>query len=141
MMITSIFATVKRKMGEKVFESDLFGKAEYPLGMVAGMVRYGCMLMMMLAVLNAFVLDYAQIEIKKKADEKDLGEGMGMPNKEDIHRGIFINSLTGQFVRKNLEHQLIAPRVYVPNPAGPVELPSKERERAVDNAINGPAKK
>ncbi len=140
-VITSIFATIKRKMGEKVFESDLFGKAEYPLGMLAGMVRYGCILMMFLAVLNAFVFDYAQVEIKKKAQEKDLGEGMSFPTKEGLHQGIFIYSLTGQFVRKNLEHQLIEPRVYAPNSGTPSETPGQKREREVDNAVNGPTKK
>ena len=140
MVITSIFATVKRKMGEKVFESDLFGKGEYPLGALAGMVRYGCMLMMFLAVLNAFVLDYAKIAVSEKDQDKDLGMTL-IPSKEALHRGIFVNSLTGQFVRKNLEEQLIIPRAFMPNPGVAKETPAQQREKAVNDAINGPAKK
>jgi uncharacterized membrane protein required for colicin V production len=140
-VITSIFATVKRKMGEKVFESDLFGGAEYPLGMLGGMVRYGCMVMMLLAILNAFVLDYSQVEIKRKAQEKDLGEGMSFPTKESLHQGIFIGSIVGQFARNNLETQMIEPRAYVPNTSAPPDLPSKEREKAVNDAAYGTPKK
>ncbi len=141
MVITGVFATIKGKMGEKVFESDLFGRAEYPLGMLAGMVRYGCILMMLLAVLNAFKLDYTQVEIKRKAQEKDLGEGMAFPTLESLHQGIFANSLTGQFLKSRLEHQLIIPTPYASNAGTNTELPSKAYEKAVDNAVNGPAKK
>ena len=140
MVITGVFSTIKRKMGEKVFESDLFGKAEYPLGALAGMVRYGCTLLAMLAVLNAFDFNYDQIAIS----DKSQGDSMGMtliPPKEAWHKGIFINSLTGQFVRKHLEDHMIEPTPYAANPGAKSELPSKERERAVDNAINGTPKK
>ena len=126
MVITGIFATIKSKMGEKVFESDLFGRAEYPLGMLAGMVRYACMVIILLAVLNAFVLEYGQIAAKEKVQDKDLGMVL-IPSKEALHEGIFSNSFTGRFARNRLERQLIIPKEYVANPGKPVVSPRARR--------------
>jgi uncharacterized membrane protein required for colicin V production len=44
---------IKRTVGLKLFGSNLFGNAEYYLGMPSGLVRYACMLIFALAFLNA----------------------------------------------------------------------------------------
>ncbi|MEI6567034.1 MAG: CvpA family protein, partial [Verrucomicrobiota bacterium] len=43
---------VKERVGSKLAGSDFFGRGEYFLGMVAGMVRHACILMIGLALLN-----------------------------------------------------------------------------------------
>ena len=135
-VVHSIFNMIKDKMGEKIFKSDLFGRGEYPLGMLAGAVRYAAMTLVFLAVMNAFVMDYAQVEIKKKAHEKDLGEGMAFPTKEGMHQGIFINSMTGKFVKGKLENLLIKETEYASAPETAMERQSKEREKNLQRIIN-----
>src|SRR5258708_6836159 len=51
--ILIVFAGIKRTFGGKLLGSDLFGKAEYYLGMGGGLVRFICMLLAFLALLNA----------------------------------------------------------------------------------------
>ena len=141
-VISSIFATIKRKMGEKVFESDLFGRAEYPLGMLAGAVRYGCMILAFLAVLNTFKPDYTQVAIKRASQEESTGKGLAIvPSYEALHQGIMVNSFTGDLVREKLAGMLIEQRHYTSNLHTKTETPGKKREREVDEAVNGPAKK
>src|SRR6266478_565028 len=53
LVVLTIFAAVKRGMGGKLIGSDIFGKAEYPLGMASGLIRAACMLLMAMALLNA----------------------------------------------------------------------------------------
>src|SRR5713101_6410165 len=53
LLILILFATVKRALGGKLLGSDIFGGAEYYLGMGAGFVRFSCMLLAALALLNA----------------------------------------------------------------------------------------
>ena len=56
------FRMLKRPLGLKLFGSNLFGSAEYYLGMPSGMVRYACVLLFALAFLNARHYTPAQIE-------------------------------------------------------------------------------
>ena len=53
LIILMIFAGVKRVFGGKLLGSDIFGKAEYYLGMASGLVRFVCILLVALALLNA----------------------------------------------------------------------------------------
>src|SRR5215831_8318734 len=53
LIIVLLFAGIKRALGGKLLGSDLFGKAEYYLGMGSGLVRFICMLLVGLALLNA----------------------------------------------------------------------------------------
>src|SRR5688572_1053748 len=47
------FTLIKRQLGEKLVGSDVFGRAEYYLGMLAGGLRYTCVIFVVLAMLNA----------------------------------------------------------------------------------------
>src|SRR5260370_17049966 len=52
LVVLALFAGLKRGLGGKLLGSDLFGKAEYYLGMGSGLVRFTCMLLVALALLN-----------------------------------------------------------------------------------------
>ncbi|HNW06692.1 MAG TPA: CvpA family protein, partial [Verrucomicrobiota bacterium] len=52
-LIVLLFAGIQRLLGGKLVGSDVFGRAEYYLGMGSGMVRLGCILLAALALLNA----------------------------------------------------------------------------------------
>src|SRR6266496_3518521 len=51
--ITVAFLVIKKLANGKLVGSDVFGGGEYYLGMMAGLVRYSCILVFGLALLNA----------------------------------------------------------------------------------------
>src|SRR5438045_1077776 len=53
LVVLLLFVAVKRGLGGKLMGSDLFGGAEYYLGMGSGLVRFACIMLTVLAVLNA----------------------------------------------------------------------------------------
>ena len=53
LLILGIFALFRHSLGGKLIGSDIFGRSEYYLGMGAGLVRCGCILLAALALLNA----------------------------------------------------------------------------------------
>ena len=56
-----VFAILQRKFAEMLVKSDFFKGGEYYLGMLAGMVRYACALLFVLALLNARAYTPAEI--------------------------------------------------------------------------------
>src|SRR5262245_35644996 len=52
-IVAGIFAMIKSSLGGKLIGSDTFGSSEYYLGMPAGMIRFACMMLAVLALLNA----------------------------------------------------------------------------------------
>jgi len=59
-----LFAIIKRQLGGKIVGSDMFGNSEYYLGIFSGMVRFACILIFALALLNA--RSYSQKEIQER---------------------------------------------------------------------------
>src|SRR5437763_1841314 len=53
LLVVLLFAAVNRSLGGKLVGSDLFGSAEYYLGMGSGLIRFACILLAALALLNA----------------------------------------------------------------------------------------
>src|SRR5262245_40839104 len=52
-IIKFLFSRIRKMVGEKLVGSDLFGGAEFYLGMLAGTVRCSCVLLVILALLRA----------------------------------------------------------------------------------------
>jgi len=105
-LIAAAFALIKKAMGEKLISSEVFGRTEFYLGMMAGMVRWCCMLMMGLALLNARHFNQAEI----KADVKYQNDVYGstfFPKLYSIQAQVFEHSLTGPWIKDNLGFLLI----------------------------------
>src|SRR5690242_16589066 len=64
--ITVAFLVIKKMANGKLVGSDVFGSGEYYLGMMAGLVRYACILIFALAFLNAPLYTKQQIEADVK---------------------------------------------------------------------------
>ncbi len=137
-VISGVFSTIKRKMGEKVFESDLFGSAEYPLGMLGGLVRYSCMIIALLAVANAFVMDYSKVKLDEEGwQKKDFGFVL-IPCREGIHQAMLVNSKIGSIVKAKLVHQLILETPFEAQVStNKIEEPLKEPGKAAEKAVSG----
>jgi uncharacterized membrane protein required for colicin V production len=100
------FVLFKRLFRGKLIGSDAFGRAEYYLGMPAGMVRFGCILLAALALLNARF--YSQKEIQAElAYQNDVYGKDYFPGLQVLQANVFKQSLTGPVIRKYLGFLLI----------------------------------
>jgi hypothetical protein len=107
-LIVGAFAFLKKSLGGKLVGSDLFGRSEFYLGMMAGMVRWTCMLIVGLAVLNAREFNSAEIKSKIEYQKNVYGSDF-FPELYSVQESVFSKSLTGPFVKKYLSALLITP--------------------------------
>jgi uncharacterized membrane protein required for colicin V production len=125
------FATVKRSVGEKLVHSDAFGRFEYYLGMLAGMVRCLCILIFALSFLHAKYISDAERAATAKMQADNFGS-ISFPTMGSLQQTVFYESHSGKFIRKHLRDQLIQPTVGT----GPkTESIARRRERDVDEVL------
>ncbi len=108
LIVLLLFAWLKRALGGKLLGSDLFGKAEYYLGMGSGLIRFACITLVLLAVLNAPY--YTSQEVK--AEEKFQNDVYGshyFPTFQNVQSTVFERSLAGPWIKENLSFLLIKP--------------------------------
>jgi len=104
------FVLFKRALHGKLIGSDVFGKAEYYLGMPAGMLRFGCVLLAGLALLNAPLYTQQEITAYKEYQMKNFDSEF-FPGLQTLQAGVFEKSLTGPLIKKYLDFLLIKPTV------------------------------
>jgi uncharacterized membrane protein required for colicin V production len=105
-VIKLLFVTIKRMAGEKLVGSDVFGGFEYYLGMAAGGIRFACITLFALALLNAKPVTDAQLAAQVKYQNDNLGS-VYFPPFGSIQRSVFRDSFTGKLVKDYLSAQLI----------------------------------
>ena len=107
-IVFGLSALIKRAVGGKILGSDLFGRAEYYLGMGGGVVRALCMLVAALALLNARLYTTAEI----KAHERYVNDMYGsdyFPGLQTLQATVFERSMSGPWIKDNLSFFLIKP--------------------------------
>ena len=131
--IKVLFVLIRRMTGEKLVTRAVFGNLEYYLGMGAGVVRFACILLFGLALLNA--KQYTKAEIKAKLEhQQDWAGSIYFPPFGVIQQTIFEESLTGRTVKQFLSAQLIN---VDPSAAGsPTETIGQRRTREIDEVTN-----
>jgi len=102
------FVLFKRAFHGKLIGSDAFGKAEYYLGMPAGMLRFGCVLLAGLALLNAPLYTQQEIQAYKEFQIKNFDSEF-FPGLQSLQAYVFEKSLTGPSIKKYLGFLLIKP--------------------------------
>jgi uncharacterized membrane protein required for colicin V production len=102
------FVLLKKGTGGKLVSSSLFGGGEYYLGMMAGAVRYVCVLMMILALLNARFYSTQEINAAT-AFQNDVYGSNFFPELSSVQQQVFSNSLLGDLVKKHVSFLLITP--------------------------------
>ncbi len=103
-----VFSVIKRALGGKLLGSDLFGKSEYYLGMGAGMVRFACVLLVGLALLNARLYTAAEVRAMQKFQNDNYGSNF-FPTLAGVQDSVFDKSLTGPLIKKYCGQLLIQP--------------------------------
>jgi uncharacterized membrane protein required for colicin V production len=101
------FSTLKKAMGGKLIGSDVFGGGEYYLGMIAGGIRYCCMLMAALALLNAPYYSTQDIAAARAYQNEAFGSNF-FPELSTIQTEVFRESLIGGAVKQRAGILLIA---------------------------------
>ncbi len=112
------FTLLKRKYNPKLEGSSFFGGNEYYWGVAAGLVRYVCLMLVALALLNAPYYspnEIAAIQQYKlnnfaagghvKGMENDTGDFI--PSVYEVQDTVFKNSLIGSFIKHDLSMLLI----------------------------------
>ncbi len=108
LLIYGLFALFKRGLGGKFLGSDFFGNAEYPLGMTAGLLRFACVIVAALALLNARDYTPAEVKAEKKYQDENYGSDF-FPTLHSMQTEVFEKSLTGPWIKKNMAFVLIKP--------------------------------
>jgi uncharacterized membrane protein required for colicin V production len=107
-VIKLLFTLVKRGLGGKLIGSDVFGGAEYYLGMAAGMIRFACILLCLLALLNARYYSAEELRRMQKYELEVYGSNF-FPGLNTIQQSVFTKSFTGPYIQKNAADLLIKP--------------------------------
>jgi uncharacterized membrane protein required for colicin V production len=95
--ILLFFFLIKRFNGEKLVSADCFGPAEYYLGMIAGAIRFLCIVLFVLALLHAKPVNEQDLAAKIHAQNDSLG-AIYFPPFGSIQNSIFKDSATGRLV-------------------------------------------
>jgi len=107
-LIFLLFLGIKRALGGKLLGSDIFGRSEYYLGMGSGLVRFSCMLLAALALLNARYFSPKEVRAMEARDI-DLYGSTFFPGLHSLQATVFDRSLTGPWIKENLGFLLIEP--------------------------------
>jgi uncharacterized membrane protein required for colicin V production len=103
-----LFSMIRRSVGDKLVGSDTFGNAEYYMGMMAGMFRYACIILVGMAFLNARYYSPAEVQAKSKYQQDNFGSSFFL-TLPDLQKEVFVNSLTGRMAHDYLSVALIRP--------------------------------
>ena len=117
LLIFLLFSLLERRLAPKLGRSDIFGRSEYYLGMGSGMVRFACMLLVLLALLNARAFTPAELKHINQYEEETYGTDI-FPTLHNMQEVVFRNSLTGSLIKQDLAFLLI-------QPTGPSQCPVK----------------
>jgi uncharacterized membrane protein required for colicin V production len=108
-----VFVALRRKFNPKLEGSSFFGGNEYYWGVVAGLVRYVCIVLVALALLNAPFYSTGEIAKIKAYNNRWYGGGMKdysgdfLPRVDEVQDSVFRQSLVGPLIKNNLSMLLI----------------------------------
>ena len=132
-------------VGEKLIGCELFGKYEYYLGMLAGIVRFACIGFVFMAVLNFSIVTKADNDETVKMLRKNF-EGFDLPTPRSIQQAVLFESFTGHHAQLYLSQYFINSNSSGPaatpaaSPGPAAETIARSKERQMDEIL-GPAKK
>ncbi len=125
LVVWIVFIYIKRYLKPKLEGSSAFGALEYYLGILAGVLRYLCLLIFVLALLNAPYYTEAEIAANAAYNNRWYGggdkdfKGDFIPSLDQVQASVFQQSLLGPFIKGYLGALLINT---VPN-AAPAKKP------------------
>jgi hypothetical protein len=106
--IVLFFTLIRRGLGGKLLGSDVFGRTEYYLGMASGVVRFCCILLVALALLNARYFSPTEVRAMEKYQDDVYGSNF-FPTLHSMQDTVFEKSMCGPFIKKYFGNLLIKP--------------------------------
>jgi uncharacterized membrane protein required for colicin V production len=110
-VIFLIFSLIRKGLAPRLTGSNIFGSGEYYLGMPSGLIRYFCILMFFLALINARTYTAQEIADKKAYNQRWYGGGIYsgdyVPDLHSVQEAVFKNSLSGPYIKNYLGIVLI----------------------------------
>lgn len=134
-----LFFLILKSILDKIFHdmlvgSDIFGGLEYPLGMIAGALRFLCMLLLLLALINAKLITDAERLAEIEKQKRELGKTY-FPSLGEIQDSIFNHSISGKFIKNNLSWCLIKGVPAKSAPQQPDEKTIKNQKQKVLDSL------
>ena len=130
LVLLFVYSSVKQAFADKLAKSSFFKGGEYYLGMISGVIRYACVLVFVMALLNARFFAPAEIASARAADKQNLGggefSGNYFPHLFTIQDWVFKQSFTGSCVKKNLPMLLIFTGMSGEQPGNTASAPLKK---------------
>jgi uncharacterized membrane protein required for colicin V production len=108
-----IFYVIKKYLKPKLEGSNIFGAGEYYLGMTSGVIRYACITLFALALLDAPYYSSAEISAQKAYNNRWYGGGMEgysgdfIPSIHDAQMACFRDSRLGPLIKSGVGMLLI----------------------------------
>jgi hypothetical protein len=102
-----IYKWFKQMFAEKLVETDPFGRGEFYLGMMSGVVRFGCMLVAGMALMNSRVGTQAELAQTEKFQAAWFSD-IRFPTYGEFQQDVLIKSFSGKWVESHLKPVLIA---------------------------------
>ena len=113
MVIFTVYSLLAKRFREKITGSNTFGSNEYYLGMGAGIIRYACILMFVLALLNAPYYSAAEVAATQAYNARWYGGGEKgfsgdfIPSLADVQSAVFKKSFTGPYIHNDISFLLV----------------------------------
>ncbi len=104
--VKGIFSLIKKGAGGKLVGSNIFGGAEFYLGMLGGAVRFTCILLAVLALMNAPYYSKGEIA-SNRAYQNDMYGSNFFPGFGEVQVQIFRESFLGGLLKNHAEFMLI----------------------------------
>jgi uncharacterized membrane protein required for colicin V production len=108
-----VFIPIDSFLTPRLTGSNFFGGTEYYLGILAGFIRYLCLIFFALALMNAPHYTAAEIQAQKDYAFQTFGGGQQgfsgnfFPTFQQVQEGVFKKSLVGPFIADHLGVMLI----------------------------------
>ena len=133
LVVFFIFSAIKKVLAPRLTGSNMFGGMEYYAGMLSGMIRYTCIVIFALALLNARSYSAAEILQQKIYNARWYGGGIYsgdyLPSLNNVQDTVFKESFTGPYIKNYLAVLLIqtgsdngAPGVSASQPKAPTPI-------------------
>lgn len=130
-LVKVLFSQIKKAVGEKILGSNFFGGTEYYLGMLAGMIRFACMILMAMALVNARLITQQERAEMARYQSRNF-EGVSFPTFGSLQQSILFESFFGKQVKDHLNVLLIKSTAWQSTPL------RRKNDKALDDVLGNP---
>lgn len=111
MVVLFIYSLLKKPLLPRLTGSNIFGGAEYYLGMFSGLIRYACIVLFFMALINAKYYTAGDIAAKKAYNARWYGGGIYsgdyIPDLNSLQDAVYKKSFTGPYIKQYADIMLI----------------------------------